>query len=89
MKAMSIIGIVVFFLFFLAAYNILNDATLNVGDTVTITETNIAMFQGRQMGNILVGLFGMAYAIVGTVHAFRKRGVKKSNIASNEQVPNN
>jgi hypothetical protein len=80
MKAMSIIGIIVFFFFFLAAYNILNDTNLNVGDTVTVTESNIAMFQGRQMGNILVGLFGMAYAIVGTVHAFRKKSKKKTDI---------
>lgn len=82
MKAMSIIGIIVFFFFFLAAYNILNFTDFNVGDSVMVTEENIVLFQGRQIGNILVGLFGMAYAIVGTVHAFRKKSKKKTDIPS-------
>jgi len=79
---MSIIGIIVFFFFFLAAYNILNFTDFNVGDSVMVTEENIVLFQGRQIGNILVGLFGMAYAIVGTVHAFRKKSKKKTDIPS-------
>jgi hypothetical protein len=83
MKAMSIIGIIVFFLFFLAAYTLLNDVNFVVGRTVTITEDTVASFQGRRLGNILVGLYGMAFSIVAAVHSFRKRKPKKINTNNN------
>jgi hypothetical protein len=85
MKTMSIIGIILFFLFFLAAYDIFNNvSSLNLGDTMIITQDKIIDLQGHQVGNILVGLFGLAFSIVSVVHAFRNKGNRKIKIAAKE-----
>ena len=77
---MSIIGIILFSLFFLDRCNVYDKESNLVGKTYTFTTKSVDDAQNKVAWSIFISLYAISYAIVGTVYSFKKRNIKDNNI---------
>ena len=78
MKALSIIGIILFTWLIINRYNYYDALSYYEGKTITYTAQTINLGKQHVISQILIGGYGLLYAVLGTVYFFKKREETKS-----------
>lgn len=83
MRALSIIGIILFTWLIFNRYTQYEAIDSYVGKSVIYTSDVVTRFKHSAITQILVGVFGLLYAIMGTVYFFKRKEEIKEDKKSN------